>query len=135
MISGINHLTFAVRELDRSIAFYRDLLGCALVAQWPEGAYLTAGTLWIALVVDSETRSGPLPEYTHAAFTVSREGLAHFTERLTRAQVKVWQQNVSEGDSLYILDPDGHKLELHVTGLQERLSWCRAHPFPGLSIF
>lgn len=31
------------------------------------------------------------------------------------------EENLSEGDSLYFLDPDGHKLELHVGSLQSRL--------------
>jgi hypothetical protein len=28
-------------------------------------AYLEAGTLWLALVLDSEVRRGQLPEYSH----------------------------------------------------------------------
>jgi len=43
MISGINHITFSVRDLSSSIEFYRDLLGMRLHVYWETGAYLTAG--------------------------------------------------------------------------------------------
>lgn len=69
-ITGINHLTLAVRDLNRSIAFYAGLLGCTARMQRPSSAYLESGTLWLALVVDSAVRTGPLPEYTHVAFSI-----------------------------------------------------------------
>ena len=56
MIRGVNHVTFAVADLERSLAFYEGLLGMRLAARWPRGAYLRAGTLWVALVVDDATR-------------------------------------------------------------------------------
>src|SRR5262249_25559400 len=41
--SGIHHTGYTVSDLDRSVAFYRDLLGCELVAtQEKEGGYLAA---------------------------------------------------------------------------------------------
>ncbi|NER83349.1 MAG: glutathione transferase, partial [Leptolyngbya sp. SIO1D8] len=44
-------------------------------------------------------------------------------------QVPQWQNNRSEGASLYILDPDGHKLELHVGDWRSRLTAAKANPF------
>ncbi|HJK95345.1 MAG TPA: VOC family protein, partial [Polyangiaceae bacterium LLY-WYZ-15_(1-7)] len=40
MIRGVNHVTFAVADLERSLAFYEGLLGMRLAARWPRGAYL-----------------------------------------------------------------------------------------------
>lgn len=34
MLGGFNHLTLAVTDLERSIAFYAGLLGCKLAASW-----------------------------------------------------------------------------------------------------
>jgi catechol 2,3-dioxygenase-like lactoylglutathione lyase family enzyme len=42
--SGINHVTFAVRDLDESVDFYEGVLGCRFVAQWNSGAYLLAAS-------------------------------------------------------------------------------------------
>ena len=41
--SRLHHTGFTVSDLDRSVAFYRDLLGCAVIAtQEKEGGYLAA---------------------------------------------------------------------------------------------
>ncbi|HEY9843366.1 MAG TPA: VOC family protein [Candidatus Obscuribacterales bacterium] len=134
MIRGLNHVTLAIGQLDRSIGFYQDILGCRLLARWPKGAYLLAGDLWLALVVDARTRSGPLPEYTHFAFDVASADFADLSQRILAAEAVIWKDNVSEGDSLYFLDPDGHKLEIHATSLLSRLQSAGQAPWEGLEI-
>ncbi len=129
-ISGLNHLTLAVSELERSIAFYRDVLGFRLRAQWDEGAYLEAGSLWLCLSLDHVMRSAPHPDYTHVAFDVSPDAFDVLSGRV-RASTTLWKDNKSEGPSLYFLDPDGHKLELHVGSLTSRLAHFRANAKPG----
>lgn len=134
MIIGLSHITLSVRELPRSFAFYQDVLGCRPVARWPKGAYLQAGDVWLALHVDKETRCGPLPEYTHVAFRVTDQGLAEMRARLASHGVTEFQENRTEGASLYFLDPDGHKLEVHVGDLESRLRAARAKPWDGLEL-
>ena len=121
MIRGLNHLTLAVGDLDRSVSFYRDVLGLTLETLWPGGAYLTAGSLWLCLSPDPRARREPHPDYTHAAFDVAAEDFEAAGERIRRSGATIWKDNRSEGDSLYFLDPDGHKLELHVGSLDSRL--------------
>jgi catechol 2,3-dioxygenase-like lactoylglutathione lyase family enzyme len=135
MITGIGHLTLSVRKLPRSYAFYVDVLGCKPIAKWPKGAYVTAGNVWIALVVDRHTRSGPLPEYTHIAFRVPARAFDAFAERIRASGAKIFQENVTEGQSLYFLDPDGHKLEIHVGDLKSRIRSARKAPWKGLRFF
>ena len=129
MIRGLNHITLAVSNLEASFAFYKDILGCQPLARWQRGAYLLAGDLWLCLHLDDATRPTPLPEYTHLAFTVETDDVVAWRSRLTEAQVSSWQENTSEGESLYILDPDGHKLELHVGDWRSRLASAKANPF------
>lgn len=52
MLQSLNHLTLAVSNLQRSLTFWRDLLGLQLHAEWDTGAYLTCGDLWICLSHD-----------------------------------------------------------------------------------
>ncbi|WP_374384446.1 fosfomycin resistance glutathione transferase [Dongia sp.] len=135
MITGLNHLTLAVRDLDVSFRFYAEVLGLKAVARWPKGAYLAAGDLWLALTLDDKTRAGPLPEYTHAAFTVSPENFQAMRERIIASGAETWQQNSSEGESHYFIDPNGHKLEIHVSGLAARIAAAKKQPWDGLQFF
>src|SRR5437667_1987561 len=120
-ITGFNHLTLAVSDIERSVAFYSELLGFSIRMRSPSSAYLEAGTLWLALVLDPEVRRGPLPEYSHAAFSVAPSDLPRFADRLTLAAVTRWREP-DHSDAFYFLDPDGHKLELHSGDIQSRLA-------------
>lgn len=135
MIRGVNHLTFAVRDLDESLAFYAETLGLSLVARWDGGAYLLAGEDWVTLIVDEAASDSPRPDYTHTAFTVAPQDFEAAKSRALGAGARVWQENQSEGDSLYILDPDGHKLELHASDLGTRLAADRENPPPGMTFY
>ena len=122
MIRGLNHLTLAVRDVDRAVAFYRDVLQFEVARTWPDGTYLTAGSLWLCLSRDPQTRDAPHPDYTHAAFDVGADAFASVCDRIRASGAVIWKDNRSEGDSLYFLDPDGHKLEIHVGTLKSRLA-------------
>lgn len=135
MITGINHLTLAVKDLDASLRFYTDVLDFQPVVRWSKGAYLTAGTCWLALALDPSTRPGPLPEETHVAFGVSDRDFPELVRRLRAADVGIWRENRSEGASLYFLDPDGHKLEIHVGSLQSRMVALDASPPADLTVY
>ncbi len=133
-VSGLNHVTLAVSDLARALRFYRDVLGLTLRAEWPEGAYLEAGSLWLCLSLDLRARTSPHPDYTHVAFDVAAADFEALSVRVS-AVAELWKENRSEGRSLYVLDPDGHKLELHVGTLASRLEHYRRHPPPGLTVF
>ena len=122
MITGINHITLSVSDLDRALTFYTQVLCFGLATKTERSAYVGAGSLWLALVVDKDVRAGPLPEYTHIAFDVTAEEFNASAERIRASGAIIFKDNVSEGQSLYFLDPDGHKLELHVGTLESRLA-------------
>lgn len=125
-ISGVNHITFSVSSLEASLGFYQELLGFECAHRWDKGAYLTLGQasdepspVWLCL---SQGQAQAARDYSHIAFTVEPNDMPRWREALEQGAVRFWQENRSEGDSLYILDPDGHKLELHVGSLQSRLA-------------
>lgn len=132
-VTGINHITLAVSDVERSLTFYRDLLGFEVRAVWPEGAYLEAGSLWLCLLLDEQTRSAPHPDYSHIAFTVEEDDFMSLSARLI-AGCRIWKQDRSEGASTYYLDPDGHKLEIHVGSLPSRLQYYRENSSVGVRI-
>lgn len=137
MLSGLNHLTLAVSNLAASVAFYQQMPGMRLHARWDSGAYFSCGELWLCLSLDAQ-RQKTLPEasdYTHYAFSVAAEQFAEVCAQLAENGVVVWKENRSEGESYYFLDPDGHKLELHVGSLGQRLAACRAQPYAGMVFY
>lgn len=135
MIRGINHITLAIRDIESSFEFYTTIVGLTPVAKWPKGAYLLAGETWIALVADPLVRSQALPEYTHIAFHVAPEQFGALAARIRQSGAAIWQENWTEGDSLYFTDPNGHKLEIHSSDLTTRLQTARAQPWEGLEFF
>ena len=132
MITGLNHITLAVSDLSRSISFYQDVLECQLVSVQSTGAYFSVGGLWLCLSLDSAARSQKRGDYTHIAFTVPEERFMDFEARLADKLVPIWKENRSEGESVYFLDPDGHKLEAHVGTLETRLTSMRSQQERGL---
>lgn len=133
-IIGLNYVTLAVADLARSLAFYRDVLGCAIRAEWPDGAYLEAGSLWLCLSRDDQVRSLPRSDYSHIAFSVSADDYDSLRARLL-AECAIWKDDRSEGASTYFLDPDGHKLEIHLGTLETRLRHYLENPFKGVRVF
>lgn len=128
MIQGLNHITLAVTNLEKSFAFYRDFLGFKPLVKWDRGAYFVIGEsgLWFCLNVDE--RRQPNHCYTHYAFTVAEKDFEMMKKKLINAGVLSFQENSSPGDSFYFLDPDGHKLEIHVGTVHDRLLVKQKNP-------
>jgi hypothetical protein len=89
-----------------------------------KSAYFLAGDLWFCIEEDAAVRDRELPEYTHIAFTVAKDDFKSICEKI-EANAKIFKENKSEGDSIYFLDPNGHKLELHVGDWKSRLAAYR----------
>lgn len=134
MITGINHITLAVLDVERSFNFYRDVMGFKPLCRWPSGAYFLVGELWFCISRDSN-RVRASADYTHVAFSVSQGDFQSVVKRISDAGTRTFKENISEGDSFYFLDPDGHKLEIHVGDWQSRITAKKANPWPGAEFF
>ncbi|HGY1164853.1 TPA: fosfomycin resistance glutathione transferase [Citrobacter braakii] len=132
MLTGLNHLTLAVSDVARSFDFYVNELGFVPQARWSRGAYLSLGELWLCLSADVVK---PQLDYTHYAFSIQSDKFAPFVEKLRSSGIVEWKSNKSEGQSIYFLDPDGHKLEVHIGSLESRLNECKAHPYEKMEFF
>lgn len=124
MISGINHLTWSVFDIEESFNFYVDVLGFKPVMKCEWSAYFLAGDTWIA-VVKGEKRADD--RYDHIALQIGQRDYALLASRLVSLGVRQWKQNESEGDSFYFLDPSDNKFELHYSGLEARIKDGKAN--------
>lgn len=122
-IRALGHAILKVRDLDRSIPFYRDLLGMREVARYQDKMVffsLGANHHDLGLLELGPTAPDPHPRAVglyHLAFKVgdSLEELKAVKEELQAKGVPILGQSdhwVSQ--SLYITDPDGNELELYV---------------------
>lgn len=114
---GFAHLL--VRDLDRSIQFYTDVIGFTLAAREGESATLTSGgpDAWLRLTALPDAQSRP-PRATglyHVAILVpNRQALARWLRNLVEHDYPltgVADHLVSE--ALYLDDPDGNGLEIY----------------------
>lgn len=129
MLRGLNHITIAVSDLDRSVDFYTEVLGMRDHVRWDKGAYLSLGEVWFCLSYDNVK---PSQDYSHIALDIAESDFSVFVKMLRDAGVIEWKQNSSEGLSVYFLDPDGNKLEAHTGSLQTRLDSLQEKAYSGL---
>ena len=135
MIKGISHVTLAIRNLERSIHFYVETMGFTLVMRSDRTAYFLAGDLWFCVVEDPDLLTQERSDYTHIAFAIEQEDFPLLEGKLRSEEVQIFKANETEGDSLYFLDPDGHKLEIHCGTLETRLEDIQQHPWGNAKIF
>lgn len=127
----IGHVHLKVSDLDRALAFYRDILGFEITSRRRGAVFLSAGGYHhhIALNVwESEGGAPPPPGATglyHVAILYpSRRHLAAALARLIAAGIALdgaSDHDVSE--ALYLRDPDDNGIELYCD--RPRESWSR----------
>jgi catechol 2,3-dioxygenase-like lactoylglutathione lyase family enzyme len=126
MLTSLNHITLATKNIEESLSFYVNILGFKAHVKWDRGAHLTLGELWLCLSFDEPTSKR---DYTHIAFSIEESDFDSIKSLVKEKNIKQWKQNSSEGDSLYILDPSENQLELHIGSLQSRLEYIKSKPY------
>ena len=118
----IGHVHLTVSDLERSLKFYRDILGFEVTAQFDSAAFLSAGgyhhhiglNTW-AGVGASRPPSGHTGLYHFAILYPTRRELALALKSLAAAEYPITgsaDHGVSE--AIYLDDPDGNGVELYV---------------------
>lgn len=120
----LGHVVFYVKDLERSLAFYRDLLGFNEVGRIFNGtaAALTSGrTHHELLLIQVGDAPGPSPGRHRGLYHVgikigdSLDDLRHAKRQLEQAGVPIdGMSDHTVSQSLYLRDPDGIEVELYV---------------------
>jgi len=121
-IKRLNHLVLWVRDAQRSLSFYRDVLGFSIVEMpSPQAVFLRAngsdnhhdlGLFGIGPDAPPPTQGRQVGMY-HAAWELeSIQDLAHARDALLHSNALVGESDHGNSLSLYARDPDGNELEV-----------------------
>ena len=127
-IEAISHITFIVKDVERTAKFLCDGLGADEIYDSKERnfslsreKFFMLGGVWLAVMEGTPPTERT---YRHLAFKVSPETLPQFEQRLLSLglEVKPPRPRIDgEGESLYFYDFDNHLFELHTGTLEHRL--------------
>jgi catechol 2,3-dioxygenase len=117
----IGHVHLKVADLERSLGFYRDVLGFEVTTQRPGAVFMSAGGYHHHLAINTwESRGGEPPApgttglYHTAILYPTRRLLADALRRVIEAKIPLdgaSDHGVSE--ALYLRDPDENGVELY----------------------
>lgn len=130
MVSGLSHITFIVRDLDRMEAILTRVLGARRV--YDSGAetfslsrerffLIGPDDLWIAIM---EGEPLPARSYNHVAFKIADADYDACLEAVRALGLEIRESRPrveGEGRSIYFYDDDNHLFELHTGTLDARL--------------
>jgi catechol 2,3-dioxygenase-like lactoylglutathione lyase family enzyme len=123
--AALDHLALKVTDMDRSLAFYHDVLGLELVrtseseTQGGRAAFLRVGhqTLDLFSRVDFVSADKDKPVgMDHLCLSLDANSITEVIEALQQAKVEIFWGPVERHGSIsvYVYDPDGMHVELRV---------------------
>ena len=121
-LTRLQHLVLWVSDVERSVAFYRDVLGFEVKTRYPKAAFLripgSADDHHLGLFERAEARPPDdcAPRMYHSAWEVGElADLARARRRLIEVGSLVGQSDHGVSLSLYAKDPDGLEFEVFWT--------------------
>jgi len=119
-VQHIDHVAITVSDLGRSLAWYRDVLGLERrhEEEWGDvPTMVCAGETCVALFPAEGDQPKPPPgrdtiAMRHFAFRVDGENFAAAQERFRELQIEFEFADHGIAHSVYIADPDGHRIEI-----------------------
>jgi catechol 2,3-dioxygenase-like lactoylglutathione lyase family enzyme len=119
-LEGIDHVALGVRDIERSVKWYTDVLGFERLHEdmW-DGVptFIGKGNTGIALFpasADAKSTSSTHRDIRmlHLAFRANRENFLAAQRELQKRGIKFEFQDHEISHSIYFRDPDGHQLEI-----------------------
>jgi len=129
MITGLSHITFIVKDLERSTIFFEEVFGAKEIYSSGDETFSLSkekffliNDIWL-VIMEGE----PLAErtYNHIAFQIAESEIDEYITRITDVGADIIPERprvAGEGRSVYFYDFDNHLFELHAGTLSERIA-------------
>jgi len=129
VISGISHMTFVVKDIERGTIFFEKIFNAKEIYfsgdetfSISKEKFFLINDLWIVIM---EGESLAERTYNHIAFQISEADVESYIQRIKDVGVEIKPERPrvdGEGRSIYFYDFDNHLFELHTATLSERLA-------------
>jgi catechol-2,3-dioxygenase len=116
-VEGIDHVALAVRDVEASVVWYRDVLGLGRMHEDAWGnhpAVMGTGNTSVALFPQGSSGSQDQPArgFRHLAFRVAATDFQAARVAVEAAVVRCQYADHGVAESIYFLDPDGNQIEV-----------------------
>ena len=118
LVHHIARVDLRVRDIDRSLGFYRDVVGLEVEVQSPTRVSLRSSGGPVFLTLDSEGVEHPADPQASGLFHIAirfptKAALGDALARLVSAGMEIGAGDHAVSEALYIDDPDGNGVELY----------------------
>lgn len=127
LIQGISHVTFIVKDLNKSAEFFKEIFDAKEVYSSGDKMFSISkekffliNDLWIAVMEGEEVEKS----YNHIAFKIDESDFEIYLNRIENLGLEIKpgrKRAIGEGNSIYFYDYDNHLFELHTGTLESRL--------------
>lgn len=124
----ISHVQLKVSNLERSLKFYKTIIGFDVLEQTKKSAALTFDGLTSLLSLEEMPNALPLRRgqtglYHFALLLPTRKDLGNFVQHIIQQNVRVGAGDHHVSEAFYLNDPDGNGIEVYADRPEQDWLW------------
>ena len=127
-ITFVGQVNLKVQNLERSLAFYREVIGFEVIEQTDSSANLTADGKTVLLSIQQSNNLVPKQGkttglYHYALLLPKRSDLAEIVQHFREIGLRFGSSDHLVSEALYLSDPDGNGIEIYIDREPSEWDW------------
>src|SRR5690625_1698503 len=127
-ITFVSHVNIKVQNLERSLAFYQNVIGFKVLNQTEIQANLTADGKTVLLSIEQPKNVTPKEQrstglYHFALLLPNHSDLANIVRHFANLGVQFGSSDHLVSEALYLADPDGNEIEIYIDRDPSEWNW------------
>ena len=127
-ITFVGQVNLKVQNLERSLAFYREVIGFKVIEQTDSSANLTADGKTVLLSIQQSNNLVPKQGkttglYHYALLLPKRSDLAEIVQHFREIGLRFGSSDHLVSEALYLSDPDGNGIEIYIDRDPSEWDW------------